>query len=354
METTDNSLLQTFTGGALSDSIIITFDVLQNQSHFFNGKGKYLHTINRHGLGAEEYYCATFCDADFEKKELYIYSTLNKIHIYDFDGKHKKTLNLPNNISKVEDIINYDSDYLLLFNDSYWPSPDKFRQEADKNPFYLVNKNDGSVRHVDKRLKTDNPVHHVFQMVKGQSGQYSRTESFFVYHILKNGDECLLTNNALDTLYSYKEHRLEPVFVRTPSASKMDVPKLITPYAYTDSYFMFGIVPMDYETGKKYDFDERSGPHYILNRRTNEIFEVILYDSLLDPEYDIKTRRETWNIFPHHIFQHPHFKNKGIGRYDTGFLLEKLEEGKLSGKLKDLASRLKEDDNNCIAIYKFK
>ena len=81
---------------------------------------------------------------------------------------------------------------------------------------------------------------------------------------------------------------------------------------------------------------------------------MILYDSLLDPEYDIKTRRETWNVFPYQLFQHMHSKNKGIGHYGAGFLLEKLEEGKLSGKLKNLASRLKEDDNNCIAIYKFK
>lgn len=354
METTENSLLQSYPL-AVSDSLIIAFDILQSQFHFFDGKGKYLHTINRHGLGPEEYYGATRFDADFEKKELYVYSSAGgrKIHIYDFEGKYKKTLELQEE-AHVEDILNYGSDHLIYFNDSYWPSPDKFRQEADKNPFYLVNKNDGSIRHVDKRLKTDKPVHHVFQMVKGQSGRYSLMEQFSVNHILKNGNECLLTNNALDTLYSYKDHRLEPVFVRTPSASKMDVPKLITPYAYTDSYFMFGIVPMDYEIGKKYHFDNRMGPHYMLNKKTNEIFKVILYDSLLDPEYDIKTRRETWNVFPYQLFNHVHSKNKGIGRYNTEFLLEKLEEGKLSGKLKDLASKLKVDDNNCLAIYKFK
>ena len=354
LETTENSLLQSYPL-AVSDSLIIAFDILQSQFHFFDGKGKYLHTINRHGLGPEEYYGATRFDADFEKKEFYVYAEAAgiKIHIYDFNGKYKKTLELQEHTS-VEDILNYDSDYLIYFNDSYWPSPDKFRQEADKEPFYLVNKNDGSTRHVDKRLKIDKPVHHVFQMAVGQNGRYSLKEQFYVNHILNNGGDFLLTNNASDTLYSYRNHRLEPVFVRTPSASRMDVPKLITPYAYTDSYFMFGILPMDYEIGKKYHFDNRMGPHYMLDRKTNEIFKVILYDSLLDPEYDIKTRRETWNVFPYQLFNHVHSKNKGIGRYNTEFLLEKLEEGKLSGKLKDLASKLKVDDNNCLAIYKFK
>jgi len=43
-----------------------------------------------------------------------------------------------------------------------------------------------------------------------------------------------------------------------------------------------------------------------------------------------------------------------VGHYKTEFVLEKLNEGKLSGKLKEMALKLKEDDNNCIAIYKFK
>lgn len=67
LETTENSLLQSYPL-AVSDSLIIAFDILQSQFHFFDGKGKYLHTINRHGLGPEEYYGATRFDADFEKK----------------------------------------------------------------------------------------------------------------------------------------------------------------------------------------------------------------------------------------------------------------------------------------------
>ncbi len=354
LETTDSSLLQIFGGGAISDSIIVAFDILQSQFGFFDEKGNYLHTVNRFGQGTEEYYGVTRCDVDFEKKELYVCAIPNKIYTYDFDGTYKNAFKLPKNIAFVEDIVNYDADYLLTFNDSYKPSPDKLNREADKEPFYLINKKDGTVRNIDKRLRTEKPVHHIFQIVKGQSGRYSLSEGFQVNHILKNGSDCLLTNNALDTLYNYKNHQLEPVFVRTPSASTMDVPKLITPFAYTDAYFMFGIVPMDYEIGKKYYFDERMAPHYILDRKTNEIFQVILYDSLLDPEFDVKDKRDAWNIFPHHTFMHLHSKNQGVGHYKTELVLEKLNEGKLSGKLKEMALKLKEDDNNCIAIYKFK
>ena len=38
----------------------------------------------------------------------------------------------------------------------------------------------------------------------------------------------------------------------------------------------------------------------------------------------------------------------------TSQLCEEYEEGKLKGKLKDVVSKLKEDDNDVIAIYKLK
>ena len=163
-----------------------------------------------------------------------------------------------------------------------------------------------------------------------------------------------MVNNGLDTLYSYKDNCLTPIILRTPSAHNMSVPKLIAPFAYTDDYFMFGIVPMDYEVGKKYDFDERMAPHYMLDRKSGEIYHIELYDSLLDSDFDVKDKRDAWNIFPHHDFINMHSKNQALGRYKTELLLEKLKEGKLKGKLQEIASQLKFDDNLVVAKFKFK
>lgn len=49
-----------------------------------------------------------------------------------------------------------------------------------------------------------------------------------------------------------------------------------------------------------------------------------------------------------------HSKNQALGRYKTDLLFEKQEEGKLKGKLKDIVSKLKFDDNLVIAKFKFK
>ena len=354
LETTDESLLQTPNSWAVSEDTIVIFDVLQHSIFVFDGKGKHIRTIDRFGQGPEEYYTALHVEADFGKGEIYV-NAHPKIVVYDFNGAYKRTIKYPSKITLPENIHHYDSDFLAIFNNSYWPTPEeKYAQEADLTPFFLINKQDGSLKEIDKRLQIKTPIHQAFKMVKGQNGYYSRLEGFNFPHILKNSNDLLLVNNGLDTLYSYKDNCLTPIILRTPSAHNMSVPKLIAPFAYTDDYFMFGIVPMDYEVGKKYYFDERMAPHYMLDRKSGEIYQIELYDSLLDSDFDVKDKRDAWNIFPHHNSINMHSKNQALGRYKTDLLFEKQEEGKLKGELKDIVSKLKFDDNLVIAKFKFK
>lgn len=354
LETTNESLLQTPTSWVVSDDTIVIFDILQHMIFLFDGQGKHIRTINRFGQGPEEYYTALHVEADFSKGEIYV-NAPPKIIIYDFNGTYKRTIKYPSKITQPKNINNYDFNFLAIFNDSYWPSPGKeYAEEADPTPFYLINKKDGSLKEIDKRLQINNPVHHIFQLKKGQNEYYTLAEGFYFPHILKNDNDILLVNNALDTLYSYKDGCLTPVALRTPSAYSMNVPKLITPFVYTDDYFMFGIVPMDYEVGKKYYFDTRMAPHYMLDRKSGEIYQIELYDSLLDSDFNVKDKRNAWNIFPHHDFINMHSKNQALGRYNTELLLEKLEKGKLKGELLKIVSRLKIDDNLVVAKFKFK
>ena len=354
LETTDESLLQTPNSWAVSEDTIVIFDVLQHSIFVFDGKGKHIRTIDRFGQGPEEYYTALHVEADFSKGEIYV-NAHPKIVVYDFNGAYKRTIKYPSKITLPENIHHYDSDFLAIFNNSYWPTPEeKYAQKADLTPFYLINKQDGFLKEIDKRLQIKTPIHQAFKMVKGQNGYYSRLEGFNFPHILKNSNDLLLVNNGLDTLYSYKDNCLTPIILRTPSAHNMSVPKLIAPFAYTDDYFMFGIVPMDYEVGKKYYFDERMAPHYMLDRKSGEIYQIELYDSLLDSDFDVKDKRDAWNIFPHHNSINMHSKNQALGRYKTELLLEKLKEGKLKGKLQEIASQLKFDDNLVVAKFKFK
>lgn len=357
LQTTEESLIQIASGHAISEDYIIIFDVIQHVFFIYDRQGNFIHSFKRFGLGPEEYYGAVNMDVDFINKRIYTWDGIKyKMFCYGFNGEylHSWDMNMFRHGLVFHPLV-YDTDHLIAYNDTYWPaSNEKKYREADNNPFYLINLKDGSIRNIDERLRIKDPVHSIFKLTKGQTSNESRREGWHFQHIYKSGDDFLLMNNALDTLYSYKNHQLSPIMLRTPSAATMDVPKIISPSAYTDSYFMFYILPMDYEMAKKNDFEERNTPRYILDRHSNEIFQAVLFDSLLDQDFNINDKRAAWNIFPNHFSVSMHTKNQALGRYKTELLLEKLEEGKLKGKLKEIASKLKEDDNNVVAIFKFK
>lgn len=245
--------------------------------------------------------------------------------------------------------------YLIVFNDSYRPTPnEKYRRDADLTPYYLIDKQTGELKSLDQRLTLKSPVHQVFKMVKGSAGAYNMTENIRFSNLAKNGSEFLIADNALDTLFSSENHKLTPVAIRKPSALSMNPPVLIAPCVFTDDYFIYRKVPMDYELAKKNDFDVRCYPAYILYRKTNEIFQLQLYDSLLDTNKNLDGYA-IWTAFPQNgDFFAMHSKNMATVHYRTAFLLEYLEKGTLRGKLKDVASQLKDDDNYITIIYTFK
>ena len=355
LETTDSSMLQVDVNISITDNHIMVSDISQHSVIFFDRTGKYLHTVNRYGRGPGEYVASIETDIDANKKELYIWDLHNfKLFTYTWNGTNISTYNFKPNYD-FKCVKNYDDNYLIAYNNIYWPTPiKKYERKADPCPFYLISKKDGKLKRVDKRLMPQEWISSIFKVIKGQSGYYTMAEYYCMSYIIDSGNNFLLTENSLDTLYNYKNHQLEPVFVRTPSASSMRIPKLIYPCVFNDFYFIFRILPMDYEIGVKHDFDSRMLPAYILDRKTNEICRLELYDSLLDPELNIQSKRGIITAFPDNFDNSVKIENHAASRYQTSILVEKYKEGKLKGKLKEIASKLKEDDNNVVAIFKFK
>ena len=86
-------------------------------------------------------------------------------------------------------------------------------------------------------------------------------------------------------------------------------------------------------------------PYLMWKRETNEIVEITKWK---DCNYPDKTNifyqmNGNWNL-PNHI----HFP------YSAEFLCEQYEADNLKGELKEVASKLKFDDNNVIVICKIK
>lgn len=362
LETTDESV---FMNGevAISDKYIILGErgSGSNRFLFFDRQGKYIRTIDRHGQGPGEYLDLTSFDVDFEKEEIYAYSLLHyKMWVYSFEGKFLHEFKYDNKIKRLDlkRIDNYNQEYLLTYNDVYWPSPfPEYRREADKTPYYLINKQTGGVKIADKQLVIPNPVPPFLDhMVKGPSGFDNWTVGYTLDFVVRNGSsEFLLVDNSLDTLYTFNNHVLKPAIIRTPHTASMETKRFISPCCLTDQYFIYRRVILDNDLDKQKDiyYDKRQFPAYIMYRETGEIFQLELYDSNFSTEKRLDNKALT--AFPGNgLFFSSTKKNQMGGHYNPTYLFENMETNTYKGKLKEVVSKMVEDDNRLMVLYTFK
>ena len=363
LETTEESLLTSGTAKAVSDKYIIVSDYApeNHQILIFDRQGKYIRTINRKGQGPEEYLYFHKFEADFNAEELYIYTSGTKIFVYTFEGKFLRSFTYPGvqdkNHLRFDNIYNYNDDYLLAYNDKYWPSSyDGYYRDADKTPYYLINKQNGKVAPANKRLTLENPVPcYLDKMGLGSAGFYTMPLGYIIDHLLRNGEsEFLVVENSLDTLYTFENHVLQPVMLRTPTITTMKPKRFIVPCVYTDNYFIYRRLVLEEDYDKDpYSYDDRSFPAYILDRETKEIFKLELYDSNFSEENRLDDKIVT--AFPgNSIFCSSTIKNQVVSHYNTNVLFKMQEENTLKGKLRDVVSNMQEDDNHIFVFYTFK
>ena len=68
---------------------------IDDQNHvliFFNEPGKFLNAINRRGQGPEEYSMMFNALVDWDKEEVFVFDSANKIMVYSLDGTFKRKL----------------------------------------------------------------------------------------------------------------------------------------------------------------------------------------------------------------------------------------------------------------------
>lgn len=160
-----------------------------------------------------------------------------------------------------------------------------------------------------------------------------------------NGDEALIAEFSLDTLYSFKGERLTPIAVKTPSARSTTPPTIIVPELYTDSFLLFRVVSMYYDKSNHYKPYQESDM-LIWNRKTNQVEKWEIYNSDMDAAM-LRYPLTRLNAFSD--------KNMGVAFYTAETLITLNNEGKLKGKLKEVASKLQdEEDNKILLIAKYK
>ena len=330
LETTDKSLIQTILKIDMSDNIIIIGDY-SNAVIAFDKQGKFLWSFNKRGGGPEEYNAIITLCVDFDKKEIYILDlyTRYRIMVYSFDGKFIRRLKLDQKVWP-SNLYNYDKDYLIAY-DIY----NETESNANKRPYILINKQNGKVSSIPIKLKKRN----------SNASWIQKGEQFYIHKhviepIIKTEKGVIISDFALDTIYNYQNHHLTPIAIR----KNIDESVLSSITAYGSRYSFLNFIERSKNSKGQYEGTTDS-KLFLIDKK-----EGTVYDASIIPS-DMKIKNTPiWERYKQDL---PN-DNLLIKQLSVELLSRLSEENKLKGTLKEVASKLKEDDNPVLMIVHLK
>lgn len=200
--------------------------------------------------------------------------------------------------------------------------------QRDK-PYYFISKQTGEITPLEYEIP-NRMGNQAFQIKDdGTLGDIYMTN---IYPLARNTPDIMITEFTDDTLYSLKDGKLLPVMVKESSTHKMTPPMMVGVDLFTDRYVFIDTCEKQFDKNPKSTYmvyDKQSGDFYRLN---SKLYSII---SPLKGTVDLP-------------------RNTGICEVDNEFLLQDYKDGKLEGELKEIASKIKEDDNPVLMLIKFK
>ena len=357
LETTPECLIEGIENPAVTDNDI--FVLTRRKSLFrFGRDGKFLNQIGREGRGPGEYLSATSFCVNNRTREVFIYDVLGKnMLVYDFDGRHKRTLPMPRS-TIIEDMVAITDSTLLVSN-----STSDGTKAFVIYPFQLISSLDGSVvktlmpPHKEPNAHTPTDIPQPASGISYRTGFVERDPSKAYraggvtisllkgdqYGVLEEGNSIYVTDDGVmitefvsDTVYVVSgAGELTPRWVKTPSPMNMDVPRR----RYSK---------LDFDT-ERYAFFAAAGggdpAEYKVDKSNGTITRTYLYDANMEHvDFPFNKLIFLRGINTGHLAM----------SYQALSLKHLLEAGKLSGELATIASTIKEEDNPVLMLVKFK
>lgn len=325
LETTDEFLTQGLVRDISKEYILVTNRNSDGDIFIFDRKnGKGLRKINRQGQGAEEYPRINEVILDESNGEIFVMSEGNRILVYDLYGGFKRSLNIDREVSSMYD---YDKNNLISYDMSDYHSKGKDRS---KSYHLIISKQDGSItREIFIPFKTINTP-----IVKDGENFVAG----YFYEIRLSNDKCTLMDTSADTLYNYApDGTLSPFIVRTPSADTMQPEVFLYMGIQTDRYYFMQTVKnvFNFEKGNGFYTDQ-----LVYDKEEKAIYQVAVYN---DDYAEKRTVAVTARSVNRDI--------EDVTSLNASRLVEIYKKGQLKeGKLKEIASRLDEDDNPVIML----
>ena len=330
LETNDEFVNQGYVNAIGEKYIIVTNYREDGDIFVYNRKGKAIRKINRKGQGGEEYIYCGGVTLDEDNEELFINdSYAKKIKVYDLEGNFKRVLIQKSvNNSFYVDMFDYDKENLICY--------DKFNF---KIPFLLVSKQDGSIT---KEIKVPFKEKKLFFIViRKPDGVVTASAGPGPYcSIFPLGKNWLLFEASSDTIYTLMpDLSLHPFIVRTPPIHTMDPEIYPVLRMFSDRYYFMESVKNVYNFRKDEGFPRT---YFMYDTQEKDFFSYIIYNG------DYSYKRELYMV----MFTPINAKGELWATIDAFDLCKDYKEGKLKGKLKDIAAKLSEDDNGVIMLVK--
>ena len=263
---------------------------------FFDAKtGKKAFCINRKGPGPEEYKSVGALVMDEKAGEIFAWTIFDAtFQVYDEQGKYLRTLPMHN---KRKDEYLYITNFIHLDDDQLLCSSNNIKGYA---VHYLQDKKTGMTTLVDSISNERYVSEYIFAEKDGVT--YSTSPN------------------------------LTPFIVRTPRVKETKPNKILRFDNETEDWMFLSGIEM------AYDFSKNEGmrqTNYGIEKASGNIFEL----TFIHPDYEGKEYSPT---------------ALNVRYYPADELLTALEEGKLKGKLKEMAQLLDEEDNGVVMLLKQK
>ena len=314
---------------AIGEKYIIVKNYSDGNIFVYDRSGKAIRKINRKGQGGEEYISCSGITLDEENNEIFVDDHMSKkVLVYDLEGNFKRSFKQKQTggSRSYDNLFNYDKDNLICY--------DELNKDT---PFLIVSKQDGSIT---KEIKVPFKEKKLFlQLLRHEKGirvegpgPYSRITPF-------KGNWILLEPSS-DTIYTLMPDRnLRPFIARTPPVHKMNPESFLILRLVSDRYYFMESIKNVFDFGKKEGFPRT---HILYDTQEKEFSSYVVYNG------DYSSKKEL------HMFMLSPINSRGglCATLNASDLCQDYEDGKLKGKLKEIAAKLSEDDNGVIMLVK--
>ena len=295
----------------------------------YDRSGKAIRKINRKGQGGEEYMFCSGITLDEENNEILVDDhIIKKVLVYDLEGNFKRSFKQKQTGGSHSywNVYNYDKDNLICY--------DELNKDT---PFLIVSKQDGSItKEIKVPFKEKKLLLQILQHDEGIKvvgpGEYSR--------IIPYNDNWILLELSSDTIYTLMaDYSLRPFIAKTPPIHTMNPEFHLILRLVSERYYFMESIKNVFDFGKKEGFPRT----YILyDTQEKEFSSYIVYNG------DYSSKKEL------HMFMLSPINSTGglCATLNASDLCQDYEDGKLKGKLKEIAAKLSEDDNGVIMLVK--